>query len=299
MKVSIVIPMYNAENFIQQTIESVINQTFINWELILVDDGSTDKTNLKIQPYLKDLRIKYIYQENSGVSSARNKGYQFASGEYLAFLDADDVWLSDNLACKVNALILDPSIGFVYSYSKNIDQHANKFGQIHKPIHGDVLDYLLAWKGSFTSPSGILISKIKIEEIGLFDPALSTSADRDFFIRIAAKYKTYCVPKVTWLYRYHDQNMHYNVTAFEHDELLILKKAHKNGLYRNTAFKRYCKIKLHALITFFWLKNSNNKFKGVQLLMKNLIKAPIFFLFMITSLIITRSYIKFTKSHIW
>ena len=100
---SIIIPAYNAERYISEAIESVINQTYTNWELIIVNDGSTDNTEKIAQSYAqKDSRITYITQENKGVSVARNIGYNASKGDYLGFLDADDYWLPDNLDEKIN-----------------------------------------------------------------------------------------------------------------------------------------------------------------------------------------------------
>ena len=91
--ISIIIPAYNAADYLAQTIESVLNQTYSDFELILIDDGSTDRTREIIKDYqCKDARIKYFYKENGGVSSARNLGLQKATGDFVSFLDSDDLW---------------------------------------------------------------------------------------------------------------------------------------------------------------------------------------------------------------
>ena len=100
--ISIVIPAYNAEKFIEETIRSVIAQNYTHWELIIVDDGSTDNQNKLIEKLmLEDERIFLFGQKNKGVSAARNYGYSKAKGDLLAFLDADDVWLADNLFFEI------------------------------------------------------------------------------------------------------------------------------------------------------------------------------------------------------
>jgi len=95
--VSVITPAYNAQKYIIQTIESVLAQTYIHWEMIIIDDGSTDQTAATIKPFLKDIRIKYVYQTNGKQGKARNLGIKHAQGKYLAFLDADDLWHATKL----------------------------------------------------------------------------------------------------------------------------------------------------------------------------------------------------------
>lgn len=96
-KVSVIIPTYNRAKYISRAIDSVLAQTYKDWELIIVDDGSTDNTREVVEPYLKDKRIKYVWKQNGGVSSARNKGLDIATGEFVAFLDSDDFYMPEKL----------------------------------------------------------------------------------------------------------------------------------------------------------------------------------------------------------
>ncbi|MGB3902114.1 MAG: glycosyltransferase family A protein, partial [Bacteroidales bacterium] len=112
--VSIIIPVYNGEKYISDTIQSVIDQTYKNWELIIVDDGSTDNT-AEIVKQFNDSRISYIKKNNTGVSDTRNVGAMISKGEILCFLDADDIWLPENLEKKVEKLITEPKGVLVYS----------------------------------------------------------------------------------------------------------------------------------------------------------------------------------------
>ena len=102
-------------SYIVDSITSVLKQSFIDWELIVVDDGSTDNTSEIVNTFLADQRIKLISQINKGVSAARNAGIAAATGRYIAFLDADDAFLPDNLKTKYEALNANPLIGYVYS----------------------------------------------------------------------------------------------------------------------------------------------------------------------------------------
>lgn len=95
--ISVIIPIYNKQRFIGRCIESVLSQTYTDWELLLIDDGSTDASAERIQSYLADQRIRYIYKENGGVSSARNRGIKEAKGEWIIYIDADDYFLPEAL----------------------------------------------------------------------------------------------------------------------------------------------------------------------------------------------------------
>ncbi|MFS8117396.1 MAG: glycosyltransferase family 2 protein, partial [Microcoleus sp.] len=112
-QVSVIIPAYNGDRYIVQAVESVFAQTYTNWEIIVVDDGSTDETHQVLQPYLD--KIRYIYQENRGVAAARNRGIQEAKGEFIAFLDQDDFFLPDKLAAQIALFRQQPSLGIVNS----------------------------------------------------------------------------------------------------------------------------------------------------------------------------------------
>ncbi len=113
--VSVIIPVYNGEKFIQDAIESVLAQTYKDYEIIVVNDGSTDNTEEVLKPYIDKRLIRYFYQENKGVSAARNKGIREARGEYIAFLDADDVWVDVHLQNSVDALFSHPEAGLSFS----------------------------------------------------------------------------------------------------------------------------------------------------------------------------------------
>ncbi len=133
--VSIITPAYNASKYIAETISSVQNQTYTTWELIIVDDGSTDNTSEVIKPFLKDTRIKYFYQTNGKQGKARNHAIKQAKGTYIAFIDADDLWANNKLEQQVLLMTNDPKIDIVYSqgylFSENKESGLKK---IEAPI---------------------------------------------------------------------------------------------------------------------------------------------------------------------
>ena len=121
-KISIIIPTFNCGDFIYRTIESVFAQTYKNYEIIIVDDGSTDSTKDKIDLISKKgIPINYIYQANAGPAAARNTGIRNAAGEYITFLDADDFWIPEKLELQVDVLERESDIGLVYGDVKNYD----------------------------------------------------------------------------------------------------------------------------------------------------------------------------------
>lgn len=127
--VSIITPIFNAEKFIKETIDSVLKQSYEHWELILIDDGSTDQTHHAIKPYLNDKRIKYLYQENQGQGKARNTGILQSTGDFIAFLDSDDLWIPEKLSLQMT--IFDAhNVDLVYSNAFIIDSNGIQSEQI-------------------------------------------------------------------------------------------------------------------------------------------------------------------------
>jgi glycosyltransferase involved in cell wall biosynthesis len=130
--VSIIIPTYNAERYISETVQSVLAQTYPDFELLIIDDGSTDKS-IKIIQNFTDPRIRIIHQENRGLPGARNTGIRHARGNYITFLDADDLWVPTKLQKHISHFERDPSVGISFSYSMFIDEHGKSLGLYQKP----------------------------------------------------------------------------------------------------------------------------------------------------------------------
>ncbi len=142
--VSVVIATYNMGQYLEQAVESVLNQTWENIELIVVDDGSKDSTPDVMAAYASDVRVRYIQNENQGQPKAKNCGIMAARGEYLGFCDADDVWESNKLELQIPKFA-SPQVGVVYSEVSYMDEHGNRYQQ-PKPYvryEGKVTDQLL------------------------------------------------------------------------------------------------------------------------------------------------------------
>ncbi len=180
-KVSVIMPAYNHGRYIGEAIQSVLNQTYADWELMIVNDGSTDSTADAVARF-DDRRIHYIFQTNKGVSEARNVAIGASSGEYLAFLDADDLFHPWNLETQVAHLDRNPEIGLTYVSRTEIDQDGNPL-RFHRPPLKTTLKELIL--GFPFCPSDFMIRRSWIERVGSFNRCYVINEDRDFFLRLA------------------------------------------------------------------------------------------------------------------
>lgn len=203
-KVDIIIPAYNAAHFLPEAIESVIAQTFPDWRILLVDDGSRDNTREILAPYIERLgpKLQYIYQENRGLPAARNTAIRHSTAEFLALLDADDVWLPRRLETSV-ARFNRPEIGLVYGFNDRIDANSkvlDVFDRRNKHAEGRVASRIYMRTLDLPCPT-LTFRRTAVEEVGLFDETLRAAEDRDLSIRIALKYEVALVPEVIAHYR--------------------------------------------------------------------------------------------------
>ncbi|OAB63205.1 glycosyl transferase [Leptolyngbya valderiana BDU 20041] len=221
LRVSVIVPTYNGEAYIQLAIASVLHQTYRHWELVVVDDGSTDSTREIVTEYGD--RIRYFYQENQGVAAARNRGIREARGEWVAFLDQDDFFVPEKLAVQVAALEKQPSVGIVHSGWQILDRSGNMVSSV-EPWHGipelDVASWLL-WKPVFLG--AMLFRRDWLEFAGGFNCRFHQAPDVDLVLRLALMgCEAVWVPQTTVGYRQHDRNASQNtqVQVLECEEVL-------------------------------------------------------------------------------
>lgn len=244
-KVSVIIPNYNYGKYIRKTVDSVLAQTYPKIEIIVVDDGSEDDSLEVLKGY--NGKISVIEQRNQGVSRARNCGVANSQGEYVAFLDADDLWLPEKLEKQMARLKADPEIGLVHCQMKFIDTEGQPCGKNESGMEGWVAkEFLLFEQGVVVGAGSTSLMPRKVfDEIGGFDHRQSTAADWDLGYRVAAKYKIGYVPEELVLYRLHGSNMHGNIKAMEHDMLLGYEKAFADGA---AADRNECYGNLHKTL---------------------------------------------------
>jgi glycosyltransferase involved in cell wall biosynthesis len=190
--VSVVIPTFNREHYIGRALESVLNQTYTDYEIIIVDDGSTDKTGEIIRRYQETAdNIRYIRTtENKGASAARNTGIQEACGTYIAFQDSDDVWMPEKLEKQVKILSeTGPAVGLVYTGFWLVKGDTQQYipHPSYKKREGYIANEIL--KGSFIGTPTILIKKECFEHMGLFDESLPQLQDWELMIRVSERYQ--------------------------------------------------------------------------------------------------------------
>lgn len=184
--VSIITPNYNCEKFINDTIESVLSQTYKNWELLIIDDCSKDKSLDRVQEFIKkDSRIKLIKMEmNSGAALCRNKGIEFAKGKYIAFLDSDDIWLSKKLEKQIDFMEKN-NIDFTYSQYTHMDENGNSL-----KVKARVPEKISYKKMLFHCYTGCLTVVYNQESLGkVYGPDISKSNDYGLFLQVLKKAK--------------------------------------------------------------------------------------------------------------
>lgn len=222
--VSVVIPAYNAEITILETIESVRKQTFSSFEIIVINDGSTDNT-LELVNSVDDPRLKVFSYENGGLSTARNRGIFRAQGEFIAFLDADDLWTADKLELQVQALRNNPAAGVAYSWTLVVDEKGQGlYPGVSVSFEGNVYQHLLT--GNFiASGSNVMLRRQVTDLVGEFDPELKSSEDWEYWLRVALHFSFVVVPKSQVLYRQSSTTMSSNFKRMENYMLLVHTRA--------------------------------------------------------------------------
>lgn len=222
--VSVIVPVYNVEKYIAQTIRSVLNQTYSNFELIIVDDESPDRSIEICQQFL-DPRIQIIHQQNRGLAGARNAGIRHAKGEYLAFLDGDDLWLPEKLEKHVQHLAASPEVGVSFSRSEFIDSDGNSFGIYQMPKLKDITPEHLLCRNPIGNGSAPVIRREVFAAICFqqnlhgtiedfyFDESFRQSEDIECWFRIAMQtsWKIEGIPESLTLYRVNGEGLSANI----------------------------------------------------------------------------------------
>jgi len=247
-KISVLIPVYNGAKFLNESILSVLRQTFTDFEIVVVDDGSTDQTKNIVEEIsaLFPNKIHYSYQDNQGVSLARNAAINLSQGRFLAFLDSDDYWLPNHLEEQIKVIENNIDIGLVHSNISQISEDGKfiKIPQRKKQyLSGSIFEYLFLRKANIACSTS-LFRKDCCEAIGLFDPFLTKLGceDRDYWLRIAQRFKIVYIDKVLTSYRINSQGMSKNIDNMFKARLYIVDKYcpvnGKNHRLRNQALAK-------------------------------------------------------------
>ena len=226
-------PAYNAAAYLPYAIDSVLAQTYRDWEIVVVDDGSTDHTRAVVDSYrpkLKD-RLQSIHQPNRGVAEARNNGIRAARGEFMALLDADDVWLPRRLERSVKAMDADPACGLVHARVARIDTLGSVTGQLKvepKYLSGRIARHIYTRQAHVICPT-VMFRKSCLQTAGWFDPAMPPSEDRDLWFRIALRYKVVFIDELLAYYRLSPSSLTSNVDRVLRAQFYFVAKHYESG----------------------------------------------------------------------
>jgi glycosyltransferase involved in cell wall biosynthesis len=242
--VSVVIPAYNAEDFLSHTLTSILQQSYQNIEVIVVDDGSKDSTADIVKSFTQsDSRVTLLSQLNSGVSSARNLGIKHSQGELIAFIDADDIYYPQALE-KLTHIMLqtDESIGVVYTWSAHIDDSGNLTAGCNcSLLDGEVYDELLNMN-FIGNASAALVRRCCIDKVGGYDcEMLPGCADWDFYLRLAEHYQFKVVPEFLIGYRKLATSMSRSCSAMEKSYEQVIENAQRRNPAISTEFSHTSK----------------------------------------------------------
>ncbi len=277
-KVSIVIPSYNAMQFLPRTVDSVIKQTFQDFEIVIINDGSTD--NIKEwAKTVEDKRLRLISQPNQGQSAARNEGIEQSSGQYIAFLDSDDLWAPSKLEKQVQVLDCNSDVGLVYSWVSLIDENDDPLDKIWTiSEEGDVWHKLI--EGNIIACGSVpMIRRACVEVVGLFEKFPFACEDWDYWLRIASHYPFKVLEEVLVYYRhspsslsrYQGDALQKRLQAMEESYEMIIERAFKDV----PESSNHLKSRSHALanLSIAWraLKLSNTKHKYANFYLKKAI----------------------------
>jgi glycosyltransferase involved in cell wall biosynthesis len=259
--ISVIIPAYNSSKTIQQTIESVLNQTFTDFELLVIDDGSQDAT-LEVVKRISDQRLQIFSYPNAGVSVTRNRGLAKAVGEYISFLDADDLWTPDKLDAQLNALQANPQAAVAYSWTDYIDE-CDRFlyPGSHITANGDVYAKLLL--GDFLeNGSNALVRRAALIDVGGFDESLVGPEDWELFLRLAANYHFVAVPHPQILYRLSTTSISFNLARQEAQCLRVLEQEFARAPASLAHLKKQSLANLYQYLLFRGLAGPLNRKMG-------------------------------------
>lgn len=202
--VSVILPTHNRAHYLPRAVESVFSQTWDDWELIVVDDGSTDKTSEAIRPYLADRRVHYVRKKEEGVTGkTRNAGMRLAKGKYVAFLDDDDLFLPEKLERQVAWMEAHPAVGLLYSLIQVVDAEMNPLKVVPQ---NPGRSFLELFRENFIQVPTVLARRRCLDRVGFFGESLPGSEDYLMWLKIAEQFPIDYLPEVLALYCKHGQN---------------------------------------------------------------------------------------------
>ena len=260
--VTVVIPCYNYARFIREAVDSALAQTVAPQEVIVVDDGSTDQTPEVMATYASDPRVRYLRQENRGLSAARNAGIRAARGEFIALLDADDRWKPEKLSRQL-AEFTEESVGLVYCGREVFDEHGTQnLDPADESKCGRALEWLTV--ATLFCPSSVILRRCCFLEQGGFDESLRKVEDREMWIRLAKHWRFRCVPDCLVEWRLHGSALNMQTNGMEDAFRETLRRAFADGPLRRRWLLR-AKAQAFMHFDFSWVYHMARKHREAWL----------------------------------
>lgn len=262
--VSINLCCYNSEKYLEETLQSIFAQTYKDWELVVINDGSTDSTEQIIQKYINDgWPIIYHYQSNAGLGASRNKAIELSTGEFIAIIDHDDLWSPSKLAKQIALFAGRPQIGLVYTeesilyhYLEGVTELVYNTYSYHR---GKVLLQLVL--KDFITCSSIMVRTEAINRVGLFNPEFKQAEEYDLILRIAEEFEMDYVDEPLVIYRLHSSNASKDSTGRDDEVQILIQQAIKRTSFlREEMGSLVLSLRLHGINLdmgqYYLLKNS-------------------------------------------
>ncbi len=260
-EISVIIPAYNSEQFISETLTLVLAQTFQSFEIIVVNDGSTDRTKEIVSEFInKDQRIKLINQSNLGTATARNRGIKESSAGLIAFLDSDDLWHPDKLNKQIGFMKKFPKIAIVSCLAEIVDENSICQGllagrNLNGSCYREILD-----TGGISGGSIVIVRKKCFEQIGYFDSALEPFEDWDMWIRLARCFELATIPEILVGYRRSPKCASRNYSRLKKSGTMVLQKTFREDKVLSTNnYYKHCLARNIAGIGAWCLIDGNYK----------------------------------------
>ncbi|MBW8010755.1 MAG: glycosyltransferase [Chloroflexi bacterium] len=259
-RLSIVIPTYNRGHYIFECLQSIWDQGYQDYEILVVDDGSTDNTLEILQPLIENKKVKLLHQTKSGAAAARNKGVINATGELIAFLDSDDIFYPSKLKKQAEYMDQHPSVMILHSNFNKFDDFGNDLGTKYTSFFsGHIYPEILLYWEMLMATSCVIVRADLFNEIGLFDEDLTSAEDLDLWARIARKYPIHHMPEILAGIRVHPQNISVDKSKMAERHLKYLHKAAKEDPNLGEAFEKKMYSRLFMYSGFNMLGEGTQK----------------------------------------
>ena len=233
-RVSVIIPSFNTAAFLPQALDSVLHQTYSDWEVILVDDGSTDNTSEIAKAASSSFggRLNYVYQTNKGLPAARNTAIRNSSGEFISLLDADDIYAPRRLEASIAAMDRNPNAGLVHSKVARIGMQGENLGIPFAPpekfLSGNIAHHIFTRQAHIVCPTA-MFRRVCLDKAGYFDESMRATEDRDLWFRLAQYYPVIYINEILAYYRISPNSMSKDWERMRTSAMQFIDKHHKSG----------------------------------------------------------------------